>query len=223
MSPDSPATAPAPATAASSARGAQQRINGVYDLPAPGRIAGWAIDRADPEACVEVVIRREGRTVARVRADNYRPDLEKGGIGTGRYGFSVEIDPPLAPGMGFTVTADAIASDGAAGPLRATGAARPGEDPERALLERLFLAVTAMQAGIDRLGTAVAAPAADPGALAATLARVEVVQARLELALAAVETPRPPRPGPGLRAAVGLALTLGAAALALGLWSVFGG
>ena len=74
------------------------------DVIRPDRIAGWAIDRADSQAALEIDVRREGRLVATVRADRFRKDLERGSVGTGRYGFACELTPPLEPGFEFTVS-----------------------------------------------------------------------------------------------------------------------
>lgn len=207
------------------------RINGVYDLPAPNRIAGWAIDRADPEAAVEVEIYRDGALVRRIRADRNRPDLERAGIGTGNYGFSVELDQPVAPGMAFTLSARAVTRDGVAGPLRATGKAGPSDDPHLALLERSYRETTALRAEIAGLRRAVDAKVApqdhndrdaDVQATAAILDRIELVQARLDGVAAATATPAEPEVGAGLRIAVGVALAMSTLAVVLGLWSVFG-
>jgi len=200
------------------------RVNGVYDLPAPNRVAGWAIDRADPEAAVEVEVYNEGVLLKRVRADRHRPDLERGGIGTGNYGFSVEIDPPIAPGMAFALSARAVTGDGVTGPLRATGKAAPSEDPDQVLLERTFEQTVALKAEVGKLRRAVESQRepADVAGLSTVLERIEVVQARLDGVAAETEAPPDPSVGPGLRIAVGVALGMSTLALVLGLWSVFG-
>ena len=203
---------------------ATARVNGVYDLPSPTRLSGWAIDRADPNAAVEVEIRRDGAPVLRTRADRYRPDLERGGIGTGRYGFSVDLDPPVAPEMTFSVSVRAVTGDGISGPLRATGKAAASEDPLRSLVERTFNQAAALRAEIGGLRRSVEASreAPDLDEMAAVLERIEVVQARLDGAAAVTEPPSDPPVGPGLRLAVGGALAMSTLALVLGLWSVLG-
>lgn len=200
------------------------RVNGVYDLPTPNRVAGWAIDRADPDAAVEVEIYRDGALLVRTRADRFRPDLERGGIGTGRYGFSVALDPPVAPEMAFALSVRAVAGDGTSGPLRATGKAAPSDDPIRSLLERTFDQTAALRADIDGLRRSVEASGEPPDLteMAAFLERIEVVQARLDGVAAVTEPPSDPSVGPGLRAAVAIALAMSTLAVVLGLWSVFG-
>jgi hypothetical protein len=184
-----------------------QRINGVIDVPRPGRVAGWAIDRADPDAAVMVTVLREGRVIGEVRADAHRADLERGGIGTGRYGFALELDPPLEPGFEFTVTAVARAGDGTTGEIRPVGRARPSGDEDRRLAERTFDELTQVRSAL-RHAAGRQDRAAEMRALE-ILDRVEVVQARIELALAATEaTDRRPR-GRGLALAVAAALAAG--------------
>ena len=212
---DSPPTQTAPSAS---------RVNGVFDLPSPSRLAGWAIDRADPDATVEVEIYREGALLLRTRADRYRPDLERGGIGTGRYGFSVDLDPPIAPEMIFALSVRAVTGDGVSGALRATGEAAPNDDPLLRLLERTFDRTAALGADIGGLRRSVEASSEPPDLteMAAILERIEVVQARLDGVGAVTDVPTDPSVGPGLKAAVGIALAMSSLALALGLWSVFG-
>ena len=190
------------------------RINGVIDIPRPGRVSGWAIDRGDPDAAVTVRIVREGHLVGEVRADVYRPDLEHGGIGTGRYGFAFDLDPPLEPSFEFTVMAVARADDGTSGELRRIGRAKWSEDPDRRLAERLFEEFVRLRIALGH-----ETRSTDP-ALRDAMERIEVTQARIETALSNVEPP--PRSGMGgLVGAVTLSLLIGLASLGLGLWSIF--
>ncbi len=210
MSENSPRLA-ADAEAASGAR-----INGVIDVPRPGRVSGWAIDRADPDAAVTVQIVREGRLIGEVRADDHRPDLERGGIGTGRYGFAFDLDDPLEPGFEFTIRAVARAEDGTSGELRQVGRAKPSEDPARRLAERGYEELCRLRASIGREPRNADAP------LREAMERIEVVQARIETALSTIEPPQ--RSGTrGLAVAVAVSLLIGLASLGLGLWSIFAG
>jgi hypothetical protein len=197
------------------------RINGVLDVPRANRVAGWAIDRADPAAAVTVTILREGRLVGEVRADAHRPDLERGGIGTGRYGFAVDLDPPLEPGFEFTVTAIARADDGTSGEIRAVGRARPSDDAARRLAERTFAELTQLRVAVQAVAGRQDRDV-DPR-LVEALERVEVTQARLEQAIATTE-PQPRRTSSrGLAVAVGVALATGIGSLGLGIWSMLVG
>jgi hypothetical protein len=207
---------PARFDAAAEDTGAHGRINGVVDVPRPGRVAGWAIDRSDPEAGVTVRITREGRVVGEVRADQHRPDLERGGIGSGRYGFALDLDPPLETGFEFTVAASARADDGTTAELRRVGRAKPAEDPARRLAERSFEELWQLRGAV-----ALQSPTAD-ASIRRELDRIELVQARLETALSSVEPPE--RPGNrGLMAAVAFAVAVATASLGLGIWSIVAG
>ena len=198
-----------------------QRINGVLDVARATRVAGWAIDRADQDAAVVVTVYREGRRIGEVRADQYRPDLERGGIGTGRYGFGLDVDPPIEPGFEFTITATARATDGIVGSLRPVGRARPSEDVAHRLLERTFSELSLLRAQIDRLQQD--SDGSTETWVEEALDRIEITQARLEHAMASAPPPPPIRPLRGLILAVGLALALGAASLSLGIWSMLTG
>lgn len=186
------------------------RLYGVIDVIRPDRVAGWAIDRADSSAAVLIDITREGRPVGTVRADRTRKDLERGGVGTGRYGFSFEIAPPLEPGFDFTLSATARAADGFTTELRRAGG-DPSPTPDRRLLERTFAEVSRLRqqarsdAGLD--------------ALTEIAHRLEIAQARLDAALSGLAAPAPPsHTGLRLMLAVTLAIALGS--LALGAWSM---
>ncbi|MBP7003178.1 hypothetical protein, partial [Amaricoccus sp.] len=122
------------------------RVYGVIDVLRPDRVSGWAIDRADAAAAVEIEILREGAPVARVRADRERRDLARGGVGTGRYGFSAPLDPPLEPGFEFTLRVRARTVDGDVADLRRAAATGAAPDPDRRLLERLYEELRALAA-----------------------------------------------------------------------------
>lgn len=214
--PTAPATASAAPTGAPGTFAASgPPLYGVIDVVRTDRIAGWVIDRRDPRAYAQVTVLREGRAVATVRADRHRPDLEKGGVGSGRYGFSVPLEPPLDAGLEFTLGAVARGLDGTELSLRPTGAAAPA--PERRLLERLWEDLAEVRATTERT-------AADlTGAierLASAVDRIEVIQARLEAGSEAPPLPR--RRGPAtLWALAGVAVAAGLGSLALGLWSLW--
>ncbi len=201
------------------------RVNGVVDLPTNARIAGWAIDRADPNAHVTVDVFREGALIASVPATSYRQDLERNGIGTGKYGFKIDLDQPIEPELAFTVTARARTHDGVSGPLRNTGRTVLDDDRPLRVLQRIYTQLGGFRQDMDRLSQQVAgmAQAGPDDSAADVLARIELVQARLESGLAEVEQPPAPPRATGLRWAVGAALLLGAGSLVLGLWSLWVG
>ncbi len=204
MSSDSPAS-PQPDLPADDIAG--PRIYGVVDVLRLDRIAGWVIDRRDAGAALDVEIRREGRTFAVVRADRPRRDLEKTGVGTGRYGFSCDLTPPLEPGFEFTVTATARTEDGVTSELRRP-AGKANAEPDRRVLERIYEAVNRPQP---------AAP--NDEKLAEMIARLELVQARIEALLGTIE-PAAAEPQVGLRILAGSALALGVGSLFIGIVSM---
>lgn len=190
----------------------QPRVNGVVDVLRSNRIAGWAIDRADVSAAVRVEILREGRPWRSVMAERHRPDLEKGGIGTGRYGFGVEIDPPVEPGLEFTIQAVAFTADGQSAPLKQVGSAEQAVPPELRLLIRLMASVEELRSGLHR-------PQTQFDVMIEIAQRLELTQARLEAAITAIEA----RPGLEQKArmpsVVHVGIALGALSLAAGIVS----
>lgn len=207
-----------PQTAAASVADIGERVYGVFDLVRPDRVAGWAIDRASAGATVEVELRREGKPVATVRADRHRPDLEKGGIGTGKYGFVAEISPPIEPGFDFTLTAIARATDGTAGTLKRTAGRSGTVAPEQRVVERIFEEVTALARTAPP--PAPAPTAAELDRLAELAGRIEMVQIRLEAALAAANPPKPRADARGLRGIVLVTAAIALGSLGLGLYSL---
>lgn len=183
------------------------RLYGVVDVLRTDRIAGWAIDRTDSSAALDVEIQREGRKVAIVRADRPRADLVKTGVGTGRYGFACELDPPLEPGFEFTVAAVAHAADGASLELRRSGSRGGRGDPERRLVERLYEEVKAVRAAQE----------APIESLLALVERLEITQARLEAAIGRVE---PPEHVSGPNLVLWLAVAIAGVSLTLGMLSL---
>ena len=183
-------------------------VQGALDMVRPDRIGGWAIDRANRSAALEVDVFREGRRIATLRADRERKDLARGVAGNGNHGFGLSLDPPLEPGFEFTVSAVARAADGTSSELRRAGAAGATTIEVR-LLERIFEEVMRLRqdpttaAGIPEM-----------------LERFEVAQARIEAALAALEAPAP-RPQTGVRLILAAALATGVGSLCLGLYSMW--
>lgn len=182
------------------------RLQGIFDVARPDRLAGWAFDRAHPESSLEIEVLREGRPIALIRADLHRPDLVKAGVGSGDHGFALALDPPVEPGFEFTLTAVARAPDGARLPLRR--AVKPGTPPDQRVIERIFDAVTTAQPPlgpqVERLG--------------ALLDRIETLQHRIEATLPGAD-PAPPLTR-DLRAILGATLAIALGALGLGLYSL---
>jgi hypothetical protein len=203
------------------------RLYGVIDVLRPNRVAGWVIDRADEAAAVAVDILRDGRVVASVVADRHRPDLQKGGIGTGRYGFLVPLDPPVDDGFEFTVSALARTADGHSLTLRPVPGTLPDVPPDRRLLQRLVEGMAELRAAQVRAAlsapgvTPEVTPEATPDAMLVTaMERIELVQARIEARLDALERPPAPPAAARFRLVSLAAVAVGAASLAWGVMSL---
>ncbi len=217
LDPGSEFTPAAPESAAEHTAG--PRIYGVIDVLRSDRIAGWAIDRSDSAAALDVDVLREGRVIRTVRADRHRADLEKGGIGTGRYGFRAEIAPPLEPGFEFTLVIVARAPDGASAALKRVGAAAGAQDPATRVLERIYERVAQLPTGAER--PEAASVSADVGRLTLVVERIETAQGRIEAALASIEPSAPTVHGHGLRAIVFAALGVAVLSLSIGVYSLW--
>ena len=74
---------------------ARLRYEGFVGQLVDGRLRGWVkvVHRGDIR--VDVELRLDGRTVEKMRANLYRPDLQKAGLGDGRYGFAFTIDDTM--------------------------------------------------------------------------------------------------------------------------------
>jgi hypothetical protein len=241
--------APLPDARRSLARptGADPAMIGFIDLIRGNRVSGWALDRAHPELPVEVRISVDGREAARVPADRFRRDLERGGFGSGHHAFEATLPIAIGDGEAHRVEAFARSADGAEIPL----VNRPAT-PSRAILaeprlapeaDQILLEIRALRERIEVLAAASAdgSPSAARGLANAqgTFAELEtllpsvgerldgfdVVQARLEAAISRLEDrmaaeSRGLRPERGLRIVVGLLGVLSLASLLLGLRSL---
>jgi hypothetical protein len=69
---------------------ARRRFQGMLDLVWQWRLHGWCweVGSAGP---LDVDICLDGKTVAAVRADQYRDDLKQAGIGDGHHAFSIDL------------------------------------------------------------------------------------------------------------------------------------
>lgn len=199
------------------AQGDGPRLYGVIDVIKPERIAGWVIDRTDPAACTEVDLMREGRVVATQTANRPRKDLERNGVGTGHYGFSIPLDPPLESGMDFTLSIVARSKDGVECPVLPTARlAATRTQPDQKILERVFTEVTTLRGEMEQERSRL------EEAMAAQAGRIEMVQMRIEAALSQVEPPAVQSP----RAVWGLAwagAAIAGVSLAIGVWSLVAG
>lgn len=69
-----------------------KKIKGFLDGIDGNYVYGWAWDPENPERRLKVVVYVDGEPVAEGIADEYREDLERAGIGDGRYGFRIKLD-----------------------------------------------------------------------------------------------------------------------------------
>ena len=88
-------------------------VHGHIDSIVENAVAGWMWDSQSPDAAQEVTVsvinKATGETAAvqTVNAEEYREDLKAKGLGTGNYGFHVEIVWEDLPEAVYTVMASA--------------------------------------------------------------------------------------------------------------------
>ena len=88
----------------------RHRVLGLVDTVHQGRVAGWAADPADLTRTLTVNVYVGGRRVATTPASEYRPDLERAGIGDGRHAFDCDISASLE-GDTRTISVEVEGSD----------------------------------------------------------------------------------------------------------------
>jgi hypothetical protein len=191
----------------------EPRVHGYVDMLRPNRVAGWVVDRTDPVATVTVEIMREGALLGETLADRLRPDLASAGVGTGRYGFSHDIHPPVEPGFEFTVSVVARLPDGTKTPLARAQATGDSTSVERRLLERIYEQVMSRTLPTGGDGELIAR-------LAAAIDRIEVAQLRIEASLEAIDQPQTRERSLSSRVIVAGAVGIAVIALIAGVWSL---
>jgi len=67
------------------------RLEGVLDFVAGTTIGGWAWHTGRPTERVSVIVRQQGKVLARAAADGFRQDLLEAGIGDGVHGFILDL------------------------------------------------------------------------------------------------------------------------------------
>lgn len=121
---------------------------GIVDVISPDRISGWVWNPFAPEDSVAVDIFDGQELLMRVRADIFREDLKRAGIGTGKYGFSVP-NPSVLFLLARHKIAVRRATDGVDLPGSPQWLNRPEQGMDPSLLTLLDAAVTA-GAGVAR-------------------------------------------------------------------------
>ncbi len=66
-------------------------LQGLLERVTDGWVYGWAWDRSQPNATLDLDIHIDGRLVTTLAADSYRPDLQEAGIGNGKHAFKTEL------------------------------------------------------------------------------------------------------------------------------------
>lgn len=106
-------------TAAAAPASTQADYEGYVDAVTCEMVSGWARNRADPSARVQVTLSVDGAPSDSVLAATLREDLVKAGYGDGRYGFSMRAPAALRGGATHTL-AVSVGSQG----QRLTGSPR---------------------------------------------------------------------------------------------------
>jgi len=104
-------SAPLPQATAETGRAAPvgpRVIQGFVDILTFQQLKGWVWCPAQPHETMTIRVSADGKVLARVIANSHRPDVEKAGYGTGRYGFDLTSDfhPPFGSCL-ITVEDDA--------------------------------------------------------------------------------------------------------------------
>lgn len=165
----------------------EPRLYGVVDVIRRDRVAGWVIDRTDAARSAEVEIYREGALIATVCADRPRKDLISKGVGTGSYGFSFALNPPLEDGMEFTLSVTARSHDGIEVSLQPAAGAARSLSAERRALGRIIAELTDLRKEAAGLREEMASADTSRARL---FERIELIQLRLESRIAAFDDPR---------------------------------
>jgi pyruvate-formate lyase-activating enzyme len=66
-------------------------MQGFLDSAFRGHVKGWAWDAGRPDAALTIEVFLNGTLVGEVTADRFRADLKSEGIGTGQYGFELQV------------------------------------------------------------------------------------------------------------------------------------
>jgi len=90
---------------------AAAELRGQVDRVCRDRVEGWARDDGQFSGATMLRVSDNGVTIAETRADRYRCDLDRAGIGGGRHGFSWRIPGGLSPDVRHTIRIER-ASDG---------------------------------------------------------------------------------------------------------------
>ena len=172
-------------------------LAGYVDAISGRRVFGWAWDRANPDARIELQVYAGARLLGTVTAARERPDLRENGIGDGRHAFEFELPEALDAAAAIEVRATrpdtqesvALGPPGGASGRDRPATARPGSLPPAAadrlaasqqLLRRDLRSVLS---AVERLAGSAREQEADRDELARRLQNLEVHLVRLDSAL----------------------------------------
>ncbi|WP_173568835.1 glycosyltransferase [Acetobacter conturbans] len=85
------------------AAAAHVTIRASIDIIGRDRIAGWLRNEAAPTTRLSVAVMVDGALRHRTLANQFRSDLRDSGLGDGRYGFDILLNPPLSAESDHTV------------------------------------------------------------------------------------------------------------------------
>lgn len=77
----------------------RERVKFHVDRSSRKRIEGWCVDLDSPDRQIVVGLYAGGELKVTARADVFREDLKSAGIGTGRHGFRLDLEPGVAAGV----------------------------------------------------------------------------------------------------------------------------
>jgi len=80
-------------------------VTGFFDAVDGMEVIGWCFDQQNPGHTMDVEVLCEDALVARGRADIFREDLAKAGIGKGYHQFRIKLPKRLADGLPHSLTA----------------------------------------------------------------------------------------------------------------------
>ena len=117
---------------------------GSIDEVSRSGVRGWVRDPSFPDAPVALLVTADDQLLERVVANRHRPDVERAGFGSGRFGFSVVFNPPLLPSRSWLVRicSEVTGEDIPGSPVRLSAADEFGEQARAAIAALLGSAET---------------------------------------------------------------------------------
>jgi glycosyltransferase involved in cell wall biosynthesis len=76
---------------------APKHLTGSIDRCNSLRVSGWVRDSLQPDEALSLLVTKDNQLLGRLLANGYREDLQKAGIGDGRFAFDLNFAQPLTP------------------------------------------------------------------------------------------------------------------------------